>query len=152
MSEAWHQVNFQSFMFERIIGFSIPVDEQLAVISYDAVYLVRLDNQGEVVKDSQYPEGGDIYDQERQLLSYRGTEFNILGLYGGNPLLLSRFGESVNIDKEREVASVQEADGRLTLQFPFEDFSGDWVYASFSEDSTYFLLGMPYDLYAFRRA
>ena len=152
MSEIWRQIILPSGIFERIIGFSLPINEQVAVIAYDAIYLVKLDTQDEFVRDTLHPEGRDIYDEHRQLLAYHDQVFGILGLHGGNPLLESKYGESISIDKEQEVLRVQEKGGNIALEFTFEDFSGDWVCASFSKDSNFLLLGMPYDFYAFRRA
>jgi hypothetical protein len=47
---------------------------------------------------------------------------------------------------------IQDEDGHTLFEFTFRNYSRDWQRATFSRDGTCIVLGMPYAIYAFRRA
>jgi hypothetical protein len=137
---------------ERMLGFSLPVDNQIAIVAYEGIYVIRLLDPSEVEFDGRYPEGGDVYDWEHQVLEYRGARFEMLGLYGGKPLLMGESHERLVLNLGDETLAVQDSDGKTGFEFRFRDLSGDWAYATFSRDFRYILLGMPYALRVFRKS
>lgn len=147
----WSQTAVGGLYFERMIGFSLPVQHQVAIIAYEGIYIIDIDAMAQAEKDSSYPEGGDLYDRRGQKLQYGGITFPILGVFGGDPIIQNMYGELLQLDKEREVLRVEVIGQAEALEFPYEDMSGDWAYATFSEDGQLILLGMPYDLLLFHR-
>lgn len=137
--------------WERMVGFTIPANDHVIVISYAALHFINLDEPASEWSDDRYPEGEGVYDYERRTLTYDDTVYHVLGLDGGNPIMRSADNEKLVIDADREVLTVENADGTVALEFHYADASGDWRYATFSLDYAYILLGVPYDLYAFRR-
>lgn len=139
-------------IFERQLGFSIPVDDQVLVIAYEGICLVNLTAPWEARLDDRYPVGGDIYDPNNQIVAYEGKLFHILGLYGGAPIRRSDRDEHLALDRDNHTLTIQKDDGTVHWAFHFETLSDDWAYATFSRDFNRIVLGLPYDLYAFRRA
>jgi hypothetical protein len=149
----WQELDIPGIRsFERMLGFSLPVDNRVAIVAYEGIYVVHLLDPSEVEFDDGHPEGGDVYDWGHQVLKYRSGHFEMLGLYGGEPLLMSESHERLVLNLEDETLSVQDSDGKTAFEFRFRDLSGDWGYATFSRDFRYILLGMPYALHVFRRA
>lgn len=147
----WKKIELPGYFFERMIGFSLPLDDKVIVISYSAIHVVDLHKPDQILDDSRYRGGGDLYDKRTQTLAYNSKTFTILGLYGGQPLLENDQGEYLLLDPEGERLEVRDSKGVVSLGFDFEDLSGDWAYATFSIDYRYILLGLPYDIYIFRR-
>ena len=73
-----------------------------------------------------------------------GKEWEIIGLYPGRPVLNGRDGEHLVLDAEAETVSVVKG-GQEVWSSPFENFSGDWAAATFSQDGRFIVLGCPYE-------
>lgn len=71
---------------ERMIGFSVPEDDSVLVVSYEGIHLVWLAEPVTVETDSEYREY-DLYDPNTGVCRYRGREWNIIGLCPGRPVL-----------------------------------------------------------------
>ena len=146
----WREVDLHGlYIFERMVGFSVPVEGKVAIISYDGIHLLSMREPGAVRHNTAYPEGGDLYDQTHQVLSYGGKRFPILGLFGGSPIVRNQRGESVFLRATDDVLHVQDKDNNTILSYPFEDLSGDWRYTTFSREGDAIVLGMPYDIHIF---
>jgi hypothetical protein len=128
-----------------MIGFSVPQDGQVLIISYEAVHLLHLGSPIIVERDEdeEFVEY-DLYDPESGLARYRGKEYQIIGLHGGNPLLKGPEGERLLLDTKSEMLFVQQ-NGETIFSTPYKNFSGDWAAATFSPDGRYIVLGCPYD-------
>jgi hypothetical protein len=146
----WREVDGPGLRsFERMLGFSLPVDGRVAIVAYDGIHVVDLTDPSSVEFDDSYPEGGDIYDWRHQVLEYQDNQFEILGLYGGDPFLMNQTHDRLALDLEKEVLTLEDIEGRTVFEFRFRDLSGDWGYATFSRDFRYILLGIPYALHVF---
>lgn len=145
------QIDLPPYIFERMLGFSIPLNEEVAIISYEGIHVLNLSLPRKVQVDEKYPQGKDIYDERKQLLTYKGKEFRILGLHGGVPILKSSYSEELLLDIKKELLTVQTTKKHRVLEFHFKDLSGDWGFATFSDDSSHILLGIPYDIFVFER-
>ena len=146
----WVQVKLPH-IFERMLGFSLPVNGNIAIISYEGIHVVNVEGAVTARHDRTKPEGGDLYDDKRGVLNYNGVEYNILGVYGGKGILESETGEKLHLDLTRGRFVVSEEIGNTTISYSFKDMSGDWAKLTFSEDSRYILLGMPCELYVYKR-
>lgn len=139
------------FLFERMIGFSLPVDRRVAIVSYEGIHVVNLDRPDEVHHDLNHPQGGTLFDPKSGTLPYHAKIYSILGLYGGKPITRSIHGETLQLRLEEDVLVIRGAQGDILCEHPFEDLSGDWRIATFSKDASHILLGLPYDLHILRR-
>lgn len=128
----------------------MPINGEIAVISYDGVHIVPLANPDVVVHHKEFLEGGDIYDYKRQLLEFSGRSFSILGLHGGTPRLSSNTGERVAFGKGDKLV-VNDNTGREIFSHAYSDLSGDWRVVTFTLDDMYILFGLPYELEIFQR-
>ena len=142
MAEAWQQRPVPGIC-ERMIGFSVPQDGTVLVVSYEGMHLVRLGPPVTVETDEEHAEY-DLYDPDAGVCRYRGKEWDIIGLYPGRPLLTGRDGEQLVLDAEAETVSVVRG-GRAVWSSAFENFSGDWAAATFSPDGRFIVLACPYD-------
>jgi hypothetical protein len=138
LSEAWHPIPVPGIC-ERLIEFSIPKDGAVLVVSYDGMYLLRL-GLPITVENVTDPD----YDPDAWGGYYGGEEWDMIGLYGGDPLLTSPQGEWLELDEENETVSVLVG-GETTWTSAFKNFSGDWAAATFSRDGRFIVLGCPYD-------
>jgi hypothetical protein len=142
LEQHWRQVEVPGIC-ERMIGFSIPQDDKVLVVSYEGTHLLHLTNPVTVEHDDEYAEY-DIYDPSTGNCLYKGKKWKIIGLYPGQPLLESLYGERLQLDALRECIAVVKGDEELWSS-PFENFSGDWVAVTFSPDGRFIVLGCPYD-------
>ncbi len=126
-----------------MVGFSVPQDGEVLVVSYEGTHLVHLGPEVTVETDDEFAEY-DIYDPNTGLARYRGKEYRIIGEHGGSPLLESPRGETLVLDTEAETVSVVH-NGEPVFSMPYKNFSGDWAAATFSPDGRYIVLGCPYD-------
>ncbi len=138
----WRRLPVPQFC-ERLIGFSVPENGEILVVSYEGVHLLRLGPQITVETDNEYAEH-DIYDPVTGVASYRGKEYRIIGLHGGSPLVEGPDGERLVLDTDSETLSVVRG-GKMVYSTAYENFSGDWAAATFSQDGRYIVLGAPYD-------
>jgi hypothetical protein len=112
------------YICERLIGFSLPEGNQVAIVSYEGIHLLDLNHPEVLRHDFKHPEGSDVYDSTSGKLTFDGKTFSILGLYGGDPIRRNGSGDSIELRREDEVLRVLDAAGKLSLEFPFEDLSG----------------------------
>jgi hypothetical protein len=138
----WRQLVVPDFC-ERMIGFSVPQDNTVLVVSYEGMHLVRLGTPVSVETDPEYGEY-DLYDPDSGVCRYRGREWEMIGLFPGRPVLTGRDGEQLMLDKEAETVSVVRG-GEEVWSSTYENFSGDWAAATFSPDGRFIVLGCPYD-------
>jgi hypothetical protein len=146
---AWKKLK-HGYICERIIGFSMPINGEIAIISYEGVHIVPLANPDTVVCHEKFAEGGDIYDYKCQLLEFSGRSFPILGLHGGTPKLSSNTGEGVAFGKGDKFV-VNDSAGREIFSHDYSDLSGDWRIVTFTPDDMHILFGLPYELEIFQR-
>lgn len=147
---AWTEIRLNQ-QWERMLGFTLPVDGKVIVISYGGLFTYYLDNPQSVEEDQRYPEGGELYDWHNQVLRYGGDEYRVIGLYGGRPVTESPYGEVLMLDTLRDILHIKGRDAVSTSEHRYCDASGDWAVATFSDDFRFALVGVPYDLFAFRR-
>jgi hypothetical protein len=142
VAEAWRRLPVP-YICERMLGFSVPQDDTVLVISYEGTHLVRLPPTAAVETDPEFTEY-DLYDPETGVCRYRGRAWDIIGLLPGRPLLDGPRGEQLVLDAACLRISVV-VDGATVWSSGFENFSGDWVAATFSPDGRFVLLGCTYD-------
>jgi len=150
-ASGWEPIDIPGGFFERLSGFSLPVDYQVVLISSEGLHTLDLSHSEDVHSDNEYPEGGDLYDWEHHVLHYNGRQFQILRVHGGHPVLKSEYGEQLLFDFQSKVLIIEDRDRNVQLKYQFEDLSWQWGYASFSNDSNFVLLGLPYFIAIFRR-
>ncbi len=142
MIEKWRPLSFP-YICERMLGFSIPRDDTVLIVSYEGTHLVRLAPEVTVESDPEYAEY-DLYNPDTGICSYKGNDWIIIGLLPGRPLLIGRDGEQLELDaEERYLYIVQNRE--VVWSSNFKNFSGDWAAATFSPDGRYIVLGCPYD-------
>ena len=137
---------------ERVIGFSVPADDELIVISYEGLHRLRLRPTVVVGCDPQFSEYA-AYDPGSGIACYEGREYSIIGLHGGTPVLTTDRGERLHLDTQAESLSIS-GNGAETFTMKYENLSGDWVVATFSREGNWVVLGCPYgsDLVVLQRA
>ncbi len=144
---------------ERLTGFSVPVGNRVAVISYEALHVIDLTARRIIERDETVAEGGDAYDAQTQTLHHKGISYPILGVHGGSRALLTNpLGERLAFDTSIDgpgsivrVLHVLDADNQAPIDIHFDDFSGDWCHATFSPDGRFIVVGAPYDLLVLQR-
>ena len=146
---SWQRLK-HGYICERIIGFSMPVGGEVAVISYEGVHIIPLASPDAVAHHPELAEGGDAYDTERQRLEFEGCAFPILGLHGGTPRLRSARGEQITFG-DGDAFTLCDANGREVFTHAYEDLSGDWRVVTFTPDDEHILFGLPYELQIFQR-
>lgn len=67
-----------------------------------------------------------------------------MGLHPGRPILAGRDGEQLVLNAKAATLSVVQ-DSVVVWSSGFENFSGDWAAATFSDDGRFIVLGCPYD-------
>lgn len=123
---------------ERIIGVTLPKDGKFLVCDYDEILEVAICDPPQV-----QPVEGDPETVEQR------TDF--IGRWRDNSI--HRVGENritFNFKSTARTVKVKyDCSGRRGL-IEFRTLSGDWFYASFSEDGRYLILAEPYavELYA----
>lgn len=128
---------------ERMIGFSVPQEGTVLVVSYEGTHLVRLGSPVSVETDPKYSEY-DLYDPDTGVCRYLDKQWNIIGLYPGSPILAGRDGERLVLNTTTGTLEVVK-DGEVAWSSNFANFSGDWAAATFSPDGRFIVLGCPYD-------
>jgi hypothetical protein len=141
---------FDDYVCERLIGFSIPVENEVAVISYESIHIVPLTQPRIIRNYEDFAEGGDAYDSRNQILHFHDRCYSMLGLHGGTPKLGSRNGERLIFSSDNQF-QVLDPHGNEIFRHQFNDLSGDWKFITLSEDDNYILLGLPYSLQIFQR-
>jgi len=141
---------------ERIWHAGINADgSRLFISSVDDEYLVwNTVTQKTIWRDHEQPEPDSlkslnewIVDGHISLESPTLTDsFRLFGLHQQYPLLESR-GQTIEIDLKNHNLLIR--DGGSTQSLPFEAFSGDWAYPSFSGDGRVIAVVEPYDVTLF---
>jgi hypothetical protein len=126
-----------------MIGFSVPQDEAVLVVSYEGMHIIRLSDPTTVETDEEFAEY-DCYDPDVCVADYRGKKWSMIGLYPGTPILQSTYGEELQLHGKGLRISVLR-DGVELWSSSFKNFSGDWAAATFSPDGKFIVLGCPYD-------
>jgi hypothetical protein len=147
----WTPLKLPHF-FERMIGFSLPLNRRMVVVSYEGLHLLDLDDLRQIRTDRTRPEGRGVYEPDPGRVTLEGREYSILGLHGGTPRLKSTTGESLRLNLREGTLDVLNPDGSLEFRHPFEDPSGDWGWATFTSEDDFILLGLPYDLHVLKRS
>ena len=142
MAETWQRIPVPGIC-ERMIGFSVPQENSVLVVSYEGTHLVRLTSPVTVQTDDAYCEY-DLYEPATGIARYRDRDWQIVGLHPGRPLLTSPQGEWLELDEKADTVSVLVG-GEEVWSSPFENFSDDWAAATFSPDGRFIVLGCPYD-------
>jgi hypothetical protein len=138
----WRQLETPNIC-ERMIGFSVPQGETVLVVSYEGMHLVCLVPPVTVETDPEYCEY-DRYNPQSGICCYRDREWDIIGLHPGRPILTGREGERLVLN--REVGTVAVVHGNAEVwSSAYENFSGDQVAVTFSQDGRFIVLGCPYD-------
>lgn len=140
--EEWRRIPVPGIC-ERMIGFSVPRDGTVLVVSYEGTHLLRLGPPASVETDSKCSEY-DIYDPDAGVCHYMDEQWDIIGLHAGRPILTGRDGEQLVLDTEAESLSVIK-NGEIAWSSNFANSSGDWAAATFSPDRRFIVLGCPYD-------
>ena len=138
----WHQLEVP-YICERMIGFSVPQDRKVLVVSYEGMHIVNLSKPITVSTDNDYAEY-DCYDPDTGIAKYADREWQIIGLFPGAPLTTRPNGDTLVLDQPSLSVSVIR-DGAPIWSEIYENFSGDWAAATFSDDDWYIVLGCPYD-------
>jgi hypothetical protein len=138
----WHPIAVPAFC-ERLLGFSVPRDRTVLVISYEGVHMLRLGESIGVSTDHRFVEY-DVYDPETGIAEYDGARWDIIGLHKGRPIHSSPQGDQLVLSES--TSSLQVVGGSSSsFTTTFENFSGDWAAATFSPDGEFVVLGCPYD-------
>lgn len=138
---AWRQLPMPNIC-ERMIGFSVPLDDMVLVVSYEGMHVLRLGSPLAVETDPEYAEY-DLYDVKTGVCRYRNRDWDIIGLSHVRPVLNGPDGEQLALDEERQAVSVIK-DGHAVWSSAYENFSGDWAAATYSPDGRFIVLGCPY--------
>jgi len=127
---------------ERLIAFSIPAEGEFLIVSYEGTHLVQLTPKVRVETDPNLPEYA-AYDPDAAIARFRGHNYPMIGLHGGNPIIQNDKNEQLVLDASREQLSFLK-NGSLVWKMGYKNFSGDWVMATFSKDDYHIVLGCPY--------
>ena len=145
---------------DRIIGFSVPESTTVWAMSRRGLHEIELGLRPTVATDPRHAENYEIFDTELNILDYKGRQSRMLGENGGEPILKSTVWHTLRRGPQGTVSASGEswesfdvlgADGTVLQQLRFLDTSGDWCYATFSEDGRYVVIGVPNRLYAYCR-
>jgi hypothetical protein len=143
VGEQWQRVSVPRIC-ERLLGFSVPQDDQVLVISSDGTHLIRLGEAITVTTDSTRA-GYDVYRSALGICRYQDREWQIIGLHGQNHALLTTArSEWLELDEADKTISVLLG-GVEDWSSSYENFSGDWAAARFSADGRFIVLGCPFD-------
>jgi hypothetical protein len=147
----WDEVGLP-YIFERMLEFSIPIEDQILIVSYDGMHHVRLAPTMEVAHFPEHREGdGLVFGDDVEHVRFGGVDFPMLGLEGGTPILDDpRRGHRLSLDLAGERLRVVDGEARVVQEIAFYDLSGDWGFATYSADGKWLAIGVPYDLFLYR--
>ena len=120
----------------------MPHGENILIVSSEGMHLLHIGKSVTVETDDS-PCDDDHHNSAAGICRYEGQDWNMLGLYGGNPLLTNSHGEWLELDETGETLAIFLG-GEEVWSTKFENFSGDWVAATFSSDGRFIVLGCPY--------
>jgi hypothetical protein len=141
LAESWESIPLP-WICERALAFSVPRDDNILIVSSEGMHLLHIGKSVTVETDDSQCER-DRYNSAAGVCQYKGREWTMLGLYGGNPLLTSSRGEWLELDVAANTLSVFLG-GEQVWSTNFGSFSGDWAAATFSPDGRFIVLGCPY--------
>ncbi len=123
---------------ERVIGVTLPKDGRFLVCDYDEVFEIAISD----------PPQAQFIDVDPETVEQRP---DFIGRARDNSI--HRVGESrirFNFDSTAQSVKVKYDCAGQRGSIEFKILSGDWFYASFSEDGRYLILAEPYgiELYA----
>jgi len=134
----WEEIGLP-YIFERMRNFSIPVDDQILIESYEGMHLLELLPVPRIT----------IYDEDHFEPGWKKFEMVSLDEYA-EPFLLNARDELLSLDLEQEVLTVRSPDGSVIQEIKFNDLSGDWGVATYSVCGKWLVIGVPYNLYVYR--
>lgn len=147
--QLWHQLVVPDFC-ERMIGFSIPNERELLLVTYDGLKIMHL-TKPISIRDVREPhpyyehcEPHFVYNHQTKCVEAEGKIWQMLGLHPGEPLMTRPNGDQLQLN-ERDLTISVTRGGKPIWLSSYENFSGDWVAATFSPDDWYIVLGCPYD-------
>ncbi|HSI34685.1 MAG: hypothetical protein ACAI43_01330 [Phycisphaerae bacterium] len=142
----WEEMD-RPYLFERMTEFSIPRDDRLLIASTEGLQYVRLSPEIAIDRvDASVEYLGD-YDPV-----WDGVRFEMLGNWHCDPIIVHPDGgEVLDLDLEAQTLLVLGTGGDVRQEIRFDDMSGDWGVATFSADGKYLVIGVPYDIYIYRR-
>jgi hypothetical protein len=141
-AERWVQLAVPHIC-ERMIGFSVPQDDAVLVVSYEGMHMIRLGAPVTVDTDEEHGEY-DLYDADLGVARYAGRDWDIIGLHGGRPIRARRDGERLILSTDVERIALVRG-GEQVWSARYENFSGDWAAATFSPNGRFIVLGCPDD-------
>ena len=141
--QLWHSIPVPGFC-ERMIGFSVPVERDVLLLTYDGLKMMHISKPITISTLDDHADPHDFYDPDTGFADYRGIRWELLGIHPGRPVLERPNGERLSVDDSALRISVRRLDATV-WESEYENFSGDWVAATFSPDDWYILLGCPYD-------
>ncbi len=166
MSTEWQRscvLNAFKDELERLHHAGLNADGSLCLLcSYEDDYVVADTTSGETIWSDPYAtnEAGlptlDEWIQNGyvELKHGRATaRFRIFGLFENYPLhQCARLRQELEIDVPASILNIKDSSsGRIIQTLPFEAFSGDWAFASFSDDYSTVAVLEPYYVTLFRR-
>lgn len=148
----WERIKLPGYIAERFIGFSLPADDKVLIISYDGVQVLDIIKGIIIENNTDLPEGGKPFDKNLNIFRFNEKNYKIIGLFGAdNSILKNSGGDNIIIHKDQQTMTVLNRQEEITFEFNYEDTSGDWCVSTFSCEGDYILLGLPYDIYIFKK-
>lgn len=132
-----HRIAFPGWM-ERCIGFTIPEDGKFFAFYFDE-WLAHFDiRRGQAIEiDDEWS-----FCNHDKTLTVDGQTQAYIGLNGGTPLLTRETLGKLSLTNS--CVQLAAPNGRLA-DWQFDNFSGDWEFATFDKSASAFLYGVPYD-------
>lgn len=128
-------------------------DEQCAIWDVNLCQTVWKDDG---TTDSKYPMLDDWIDSNGCITIDEApvaATYRLIGLEHNAPILRSKTnGNKISVDVKNAKLKVLSADRLLLQELKFHAFSGDWAYATFSEDGSTILVVEPYYISIFRES
>lgn len=134
-----------------MLTFSIPEQNRFWITSHDELFQITLAPEvyiSIVLRGSESLD--EIFDEDRSILTIHGRIYPMLGLYGGVPVLINKFGDQLSLEPSQDRLVILDSEQQVKQVIEFSDLSGDWRWATFSADDRYLLIGVPYDLFIYR--
>lgn len=145
----WRELALPDDIAERFLAFTLPIEHTVGLISYHGLHFVDLRHPKRVSTHAEHPKGGKFFDGKKRLLDWDLRTYTTLGLSGGRPILKSKHREVLELQPSNGRLSVSDSTGRISLEYQYDVRSGDWAYATFTNDGAYLLLGAPFIFRAF---
>ena len=131
---------------ERLVAFSVPSENrQVLLLCYNELKIMDLSDPPSV-RTLPVSYGYDPFSflPESSILNFMDQQWHLIGLEPGAPIVSRPNGQKLIVDEPRLEISVVDGNGPVWSD-NYENFSDDWVAATFSPDYRYIVLGCPYD-------